>query len=304
MNLKSLHEKALSLSKTYRESESGLLDVLMDLRKDNGFYRLGYPSLFVYCVSALSLSEAQACYFSKVAKKSEEVPELKAAIEQGVISLSQARRVVAVITKESASDWIAKAALLPQRELEREVCAVNPKALPKERLRVISENRSELKVGVSCELEKKIRRVREILGPHVSLEMMLDSMATLFLKHKDPIEKAKRVKPKVPVTVPVQSTASPKVSSGRLSERTIPGRLPNAVLHEVNRRDAGKCQALLPNGQVCQTRTWVQIHHLKPRAHGGPNTPENLVTLCSAHHRFAHTTGLNHLRLTSAQVPR
>ncbi len=149
MSIYALHEKALSLSKTYRESESALLDVLMQMRINNGFFQLSYPSLFVYCVSALALSEAQACYFSKVAKKSEEVPELKTAIEQGVLSLSQARRVVPVITKETASAWITKAATLPQRELEREVCTVNPKAMPKERVRPVSETRCELKVGLA-----------------------------------------------------------------------------------------------------------------------------------------------------------
>ncbi len=113
MNIQSLHAKALHLSQTYRESESRLLDVLMSLQKNNGFFQLGYLSLFVYCVSGLSLSEAQACYFSKVARKSEEIPELKAAIEQGVISLSQARRVGPVITKETAMAWIDKAAHLP-----------------------------------------------------------------------------------------------------------------------------------------------------------------------------------------------
>ncbi len=281
MSIDVLHEKALSLSKTYRESESALLDVLMALVKDSGFFRLGYPNLFVYCTSALSLSEAQACYFSKVAKKSEEVPELKMAIEQGVISLSQARRVVPVITKETASAWIEKAAQLPQRELEREVCAVNPKAMPREKIKVVSADRSELKVGISKELELKLKRVREIVGPDQSLESVLVQMTDFFLKHKDAVQKAKRVKAKAP-------KAARPLSSGNLPAR---------VKHEVNQRDEGKCQALLPDGSRCGSKAWVEHHHIKPRSLGGNHTATNLITLCSAHHRLTHQTGLHILRL-------
>ncbi len=281
MNIAALHEKALSLSKTYRESESALLDVLMALVKDNGFFRLGYPNLFVYCTSALSLSEAQACYFSKVAKKSEEVPELKLAIEQGLISMSQARRVVPVITKETATAWIEKAAQLPQRELEREVCAVNPKAMPREKLKVVSEDRSELKVGISKDLEEKLKRVRELLGQDKSLESVLAQLTDFYLKHKDPVQKAKRVKRKAPKVVT-------PLSSGKSSAQ---------VKHEVIHRDEGKCRALLPNGLRCDSKAWVEHHHVKPRSHGGDDTATNLITLCSAHHRLTHQTGLQNLRL-------
>ncbi len=277
MNIAALHEKALSLSRTYRASDSALLDVLMALLKNNGFFQLGYPNLFVYCTSALSLSEAQACYFSKVAKKSEEVPELKMAIEQGVISLSQARRVVPVITKETANAWIEKAARLPQRELEREVCAVNPKAMSREKIKVVSADRSDLKVGISKELEHKLKRVRELVGQDKSLESVLAQLTDFYLKHKDPVQKAKRVNAK----------AKPP-SSGKSSAQ---------VKHDVNEHDEGKCRALLPNGSRCNSTSWVEHHHLKPRSHGGQDIATNLVTLCSAHHRLTHQTGLHNLRL-------
>ncbi len=248
---------------------------------NHGFFRLGYPNLFVYCTSALSLSEAQACYFSKVAKKSEEVPELKMAIEQGVISLSQARRVVPVITKETAIAWIEKAALLPQRELEREVCAVNPKAMPREKIKVVSGDRSELKVGISKDLEDKLKRVRELVGQDKSLESVLAQLTDFYLKHKDPVQKAKRVKAKAPKAVT-------PLSSGKSSAQ---------VKHDVNQRDEGKCRAVLPDGSRCSSKAWVEHHHLKPRSHGGEDIAANLITLCSAHHRLTHQTGLQNLRL-------
>jgi hypothetical protein len=38
----------------------------------------------------------------------------------------------------------------------------------------------------------------------------------------------------------------------------------------------------------CQHSTWVDIHHLDPRAEGGGHDPDRLVTLCGAHHRALH----------------
>ena len=33
---------------------------------------------------------------------------------------------------------------------------------------------------------------------------------------------------------------------------------------------------------------FVDVHHLRPRSEGGKNTLENLITLCTAHHRATH----------------
>ncbi len=186
-----------------------------------------------------------------------------------------------VITKETASSWIEKAAQLPQRELEREVCAVNPKAMPREKIKVVSANRSELKVGISKELEGKLKRVRELVGQDKSLESVLAQLTDFYLKHKDPVQKAKRVKDKTPKAVRPLSS----------------GNLPAQVKHVVNQRDEGQCRAVLPNGSRCDSKAWVEHHHVKPRSHGGADIATNLITLCSAHHRLTHQTGLQNLRL-------
>ena len=134
MNTSLLHEKALSLSQTYRQSESELLGILIEMQKRNSFSELSYPSLFSYCVIAL-------------------------------------------------------------------------------------------------------------------------------------VEKAKR---------------------GRKSKAPTSGKLTASIRHEVNQRDQGKCQAMMPNGRRCHSTFWVHHHHVQPKSLGGANTLENLTTLCSSHHRMIH----------------
>ena len=41
-------------------------------------------------------------------------------------------------------------------------------------------------------------------------------------------------------------------------------------------------------GERCENRRWIDVHHVRPRSLGGANTLENLVMLCSAHHRMVH----------------
>jgi 5-methylcytosine-specific restriction endonuclease McrA len=49
----------------------------------------------------------------------------------------------------------------------------------------------------------------------------------------------------------------------------------------------------------CRSAHFLEVHHVKPRAQGGSNHADNLVTLCSRCHGFAHESAG---RLAPAQV--
>jgi hypothetical protein len=59
--------------------------------------------------------------------------------------------------------------------------------------------------------------------------------------------------------------------------------IPPAIRRTVLLRDQHRCQ--VPG---CRHATYVDVHHLRAREHGGGHEPENLLTLCSAHHRACH----------------
>jgi 5-methylcytosine-specific restriction endonuclease McrA len=59
--------------------------------------------------------------------------------------------------------------------------------------------------------------------------------------------------------------------------------IPPALRRRVVRRDHGCC--VVPG---CRNSTFVDVHHLTPRADGGQHGADNLVVLCSAHHRAVH----------------
>jgi len=66
-----------------------------------------------------------------------------------------------------------------------------------------------------------------------------------------------------------------------------------AQKHAVHLRDQGRCTFHDPKThQRCTIERWVHIHHIRPQAQGGSNTPDNLQTLCSHHHDLVHQLSL------------
>jgi hypothetical protein len=283
VSAKLLHEKAITMVKKYLASENELLEIIQEIFDTKAFRELGYRSLHEYCVIALKLTDAQAYAFTSILKKNQEVPMLKEAIQKGELSLNTARKIVSVITPETQKDWIEKAKTLRQKELEKEIVKTHPEKGVRSRIKPITETKRELRCLIDKDLESMMERIQDLESQRtkkpVTLEEALMAMAKLFLEKKDPIEKAKRCheREKVKVTTPAKEI---KLQFAKLSARR---KIPTPILRQVHLRDRGQCQA--PN---CQEKRWLQVHHIKPWAHGGGHELNNLLTLCFFHHRRVH----------------
>jgi len=263
-DFETLHEKGILFAVQLRKMEKCLIELLLPIEKTKGYLGLGYASLFRYCVGAFGLSEAQAYTFIAIARKSEEVPELNLAVQSNQVTVSNARRLVAVITPENKDEWLKKAKTLSQRALEVEVVKEKPKEAIREGVRPVAQNLFEIRMGISEETRKKLERAKEIVS--ADHEALLNEVLTFYLRHKDPIEKARRQR-LCPGTV----------------QRVVRRAVPAASQHVVATRDSRACQ--FPG---CGAKFWVETHHLRPWGQGGGHEPGNLTTLCSAHHRFLH----------------
>lgn len=282
MNLiKTLHEKALQLAAAFKKAEHELLCVLQEVDTNRVFEKMGYSSLFTYAVTGLKLPESYAYALINVARKAVKVPELKAAIATGNLSVSQAKKITSVITPENSAEWIGKAQSMTQRELEKAVVTVNPKVAA-EKMIYVASNRVQLQCGISEELMKKLKRAQDLLSQQLkrsaSLEEVLEALACGYLQREDPVLKAERAK-------------KPVSAKGQVS-RTVRLAIPAAVKHQVIKRDRGQCAFVDKEGKRCPSTRFVAIHHVQPVAMGGANTPENLATLCFHHHRLFHDNRL------------
>jgi 5-methylcytosine-specific restriction endonuclease McrA len=192
-----LHQEAIQLAQEFTRVESKLVDVIQRIDREKLFRQMGFASLFEYVNKGLKLSESVAYGLITVARKSVEVPELKIAIEQGELSLSQAKRVTSVITNRNAGELIEKAKTLTQKQLEKEVAKINPKIATPERTRYVNEERVEIRVCVSEAVMKKIKRAQNLESQRTrsacDLEMTLEAIVDLYLEKRDPVKKAQRI---------------------------------------------------------------------------------------------------------------
>jgi len=293
-----LDQQATQIVQRYRGEENELISVLQQIESQSVFRKLGYTSMHEYCVGRLKLSDSRAYELINVSRTCSKVPQLKAAIESGVVSISAVKRIGSVVTQENAELWIAQASNLRQKDLERAVATVNPKEAVREIVKPVAENRSMLVVGISRELEKKLGRIRELVAQSsakpCNLEQALDVMAALFLERKDPVQRAERITQKKLATqskaksTSLSNVARPTNTTASPVARQTRSPIPVAIRHQVMLRDRGQCQGKTPQGTRCRCRQWTDIHHIQPVSLGGSNDLDNLLTLCSSHHHQVH----------------
>jgi hypothetical protein len=310
MHHETLHKRALEIVSRYFKAEADLVEILQEIGRLKSFRRFGYTSLFDYAVKALKLSESAAYNFISVARKADEVPALKQEIKSGELSVSKAKKIVSVLTPENQSHWINQAKTLPKLKLEKEVAKVNPKESRPDRASYLSETMVALSGTVSEKTYQRLKRIQDLVSQSkqkaATLDDALDVVFEEYLERHDPVRKAERIAMKSRLT---QEGSSSDASSGTdLDSRSdssykgqlVPGpvkqrnhpetreKLPSHLIHKIELRDQSQCTKHT-DGVRCTQRRWLHYHHIVPKHRGGPDTLENLTTLCSAHHKMEHT---------------
>ena len=86
----------------------------------------------------------------------------------------------------------------------------------------------------------------------------------------------------------ITDTNSLKSKTQPVLGRVLRKKLSAELVNKINYRDQGQCQFELENNQICGQSRWVEYHHITPLAYGGQDQLDNLITLCSEHHKQVH----------------
>jgi hypothetical protein len=304
-----LHERAITISKSYHRAESDLIAVLQEIDDCRGFREMGFKSLFDYATQALKLSESVSYNLIAIARKSKTVPKLQEMIRDHEMSVSNARMIAPILTVENQEKWLEAAASLSKRHLEKEIAKDHPQTQVTEQAKYVSSERLEFKMGLSEEVFEFFKRAQDLVSSQTrnsaSFADAFKEIVLFYLKHNDPVEKAKRIHAKVQaqaqaqantsVDLPVPGQVSERDSQNALkskravkpssqNQRFIPAQLQYAILL----RDEGRCTQIGLKGERCSERRWLDIHHVLPLSQGGKTTLDNLKLLCRGHHRALH----------------
>jgi hypothetical protein len=284
------------------------------------FRAFGHSSINQYAIRELGFSKSRTDDFVRLARKLEDLPVVREAVASGDLGYTKAREIVAVATPETQDTWL-EAAKGTRHDLAREVKKVKlaaksdpgqadllPSSPP-----VVAPTELPVRFQMDLTPEQEARRAALVerlhkMGgvPNDRAELMLEALAALLESKELQDQKCPRghFSGRPPVQIHVHE------SEGKMSVQTDAGErelgraeaarmkcdatvsfegsrnkatVPPRVRRKVLARDRNRCRA-----PGCGRTRFLEVHHVIPRAKGGTNREENLMTLCGACHRLWH----------------
>jgi 5-methylcytosine-specific restriction endonuclease McrA len=245
---------------------------------------------------------------------------LREAVETGAIGWTKALQVARVATAATQVAWVEKAATTGRRELELQVrqarkrrpvapaaplafdAAVQPVADPPT---TISLRADGVQLARFEALAEKAHKLGLVPAGADRLDLVLAALESLVSaaggEHRPADGPAAQIIvhqcPDCERAAVTTSRGERKVAPAQLAALTCDARVqrpgkPNratikpSVRAAVLARDRRRCTT-----PGCRSTHFLEVHHVTPRGQGGSNRAENLITLCSRCHRFAHESG-------------
>ena len=305
MNLSRLTDETLlsetqNLVKQEREITLKVLHHLREIERRRLFSALKYESLFSYCVQHLKYSESSAQRRIQAMRALRDLPEIETKIEAGVLSLSnlataqslfyQEKKSGKAFSKDKKLEILEKLENKSRREAERTLTQIVPQQMPPaQKLRVISEELTGMKLVVDQEFLKQLEVLKGLLAhkmPHETMQEVIKFALEQTTQKLTPSLKLKNKKAElhektitvsdteaVPETKTMTVTATVSQTVSETPAQTKKKAIPASVKRYIWQKADNKCQ-------LCSSTFAPQTDHNIPRAKGGTNEPKNLRLLC------------------------
>ncbi len=273
--------------------------------------RLGHGSFAEYVERLFGYSPRLTQDKLRVAEALQSLPAMAHALSAGETSWSALRELTRVAMPDTERDWLNAAHGRTVREIEQLVSGRHPGDRPGD-ARDAKAMRHVLRLELSGEALATFREAMAKIRRDAA--QPLDDDAAMLLMARSVLGGPKdeaRASYEVALTVCEACQAGKQQGRGELVDvgpevvamamcdaqhvgTTHVGGvgpsiarahqdIPPAVRRAVLRRDNGRC--VFPG---CRHATFLDVHHIDPRAEGGAHDPDNLITVCSAHHRAVH----------------
>ncbi len=309
------------LARDERRATVLLIGSLAELDARRLFLGEGCSSLFTYCTRVLHLSEHAAYGRIEAARAARRFPVILERLADGSLTLTAVGLLAPHLTAENHLALLDAARHRSKREVQEQIAAVRPqppvpptvRKLPAptartEPSREAGSSGNPLIPALASErpssppssppLPPARRPVVQPLAPaRYKVQFTLDDEGVALLHraqslmcHQVPngdvavvMTEALRLLVRQLEKRKVAATARPRAGS-RPSDphsRTIPA----AVRRAVWARDEGRCAFLGTQGRCTETG-FLEFHHVRPFADGGPAVVENIELRCRAHNQY------------------
>jgi hypothetical protein len=161
-----------------------------------------------------------------------------------------------------------------------------PAARPPTRRPIVettSPERYRVQFTIGKESYDTLRRVQALLRreiPDGDPGAILDRAIALLLERVEKEKLGAAAKPRAPRAI--RPGADSQVPSGRLISRHTPSHVKRSAW----RSDGGQCAFVSKDGRRCTERVFLEFHHIRPYALGGPTSTENISLRCRHHNQY------------------
>ena len=183
---------------------SRVLDYLKEVESRKLFLKMGYASLFEFCIKELKYSEGSAQRRISAMRLIKEVPEVREKIISGDLSLSvvsqaqsffrDQQRKQTPLNRQEKLEVLRDIENTSTRECEKKLLKLSPEQVKKDRERAVTDELTELKLTVDQEFMRMLEELKNILShakPNASTKEILKLSMIELLEKKKPKAKAK-----------------------------------------------------------------------------------------------------------------
>jgi hypothetical protein len=326
MSDRDLLDAAARAVQSESRATAALLALLAEIDSRRLYLGEGFSSLFAYCTQVLHLSEPAAFSRIAAARAARRFSAILPRLAAGEISLTTVTLLAAHLTEENHGAVLDAARHKSKRDVERLVASLRPQPDVPSSVRRLPEidrprpdpgsmnltpsvstkvpSASKLTTTVDASQRVASRPVVAPIAPERYLmritigsdTFLLLERARDLLRHAvpsgDPAAIVRRALTVLVAQLERQKAAiTHRPRPAQVARRPGVRRVPAAVRRAVWLRDQGRCTFLGARGR-CREKGFLEYHHLRPFADGGPTSVENLQLRCRAHN--AYEAGLSY----------
>jgi hypothetical protein len=300
-----------------RRVESSLIAHIAEVDERRLFARSACPSMFVYCLNVLHLSEGETNLRITVARAAREHPILLEMLADGRLHLSGIAKLAPVLTPENRDLLLRRAVHKSKRQIEELLAERDPRPDAPSVIRKLPERPlAPLQAEVRAEIVSNgaalpsppipdavqspvTRPVFEPLSPtrykiqFTAGPELRDNLERLraLLRSEFPdgdlgaiVGRAVRELRQRLEARRFAQTSSPRKGGARAT--TSSRYLPREVRRAVYRRDGGRCRFVDAHGRRCPEKHRLEYHHRYPFGLGGTGDVDNICLMCWTHNRY------------------
>lgn len=261
--------------------------------------RLGYESMFQYCLEYVRLGDFEAFLRLNAARLARAYPIIFDLLERQQLHLTALRLLRHYLTAANHRELLAAACNKSKRQIELLLVQWFPRADVPERLRRLPQleplapGRYRLEVTIGETAKEQLELARDLMShsnPNgewaAVIERAAQALVDQLRQRRFGERKRGASRPRSNVEHSSEGAKEPDRANEGATKAGAGRAIGRPVKRAVVARDGLRCTFVGRDGRRCTARAFLQLDHVKPYACGGSNDAENVRVLCGAHNRL------------------